>query len=55
MAKGEVTIPLGIPEVEVLRTEINERGDLIITVKSTKRGTECRWCGVWLEHEATWS
>lgn len=48
MAKGEITIPLGIPEVDVLRTEINEHGDLIITIKSTKKGTQCRWCGRWI-------
>lgn len=48
MAKGEVTIPLGIPEVEVLGTKLNERGELIITIKSTKKGTKCRWCGRWI-------
>jgi transposase len=45
MAKSEVTIPLGIPDVRVLKTEINKQGEVIITVESTKKGTTCRWCG----------
>ena len=48
MAKAEVTVPLGIPEVRVLKTEINEKGELIITIESTKKGTSCRWCGNWI-------
>ena len=48
MAKAEVTVPLGIPEVRVLKTEINKQGELIITVESTKKGTKCRWCGNWI-------
>jgi len=48
MAKAEITVPLGIPEVRVLKTEINKQGELIITVESTKKGTSCRWCGNWI-------
>ena len=48
MAKNDVTVPLGIPEVEVVKTEINKRGELIITIRSTKKGTNCRWCGNWI-------
>ena len=48
MAKAEVTVPLGIPEVRVLKTEINEKGELIITIESTKKGTNCHWCGNWI-------
>ena len=49
MAKeAEITVPLGIPEIRVLKTEINKRGELIITVESTKKGTNCRWCGNWI-------
>jgi hypothetical protein len=33
---AQVTVPLGIPDIRVLKTEINERGELIITVESTK-------------------
>jgi len=47
MAKADVTIPLGIPDVRVLKTEINKRGEVIITIESAKKGTNCRWCGQW--------
>lgn len=40
-----ISIPLGIPDVEVLRIEQNERGDYIVTVKSTQIGTICQYCG----------
>lgn len=45
MAKTQVTIPLDIPDVEVLKTEINRAGELIITIESTKKTTNCRRCG----------
>jgi transposase len=48
MAQDEVTVPLGIPDLRVLKTEINGRGELIITVESTKNGTHCRRCGRWI-------
>ena len=48
MAKTEVTIPLGIADVRVLKTEAGERGELIITIESTKAGTSCRRCGKWI-------
>ena len=48
MAKAEVRVPLGIPEVRVLKTEINKKSELIITIESTKKGTNCRWCGNWI-------
>jgi len=41
MSQAQVTVPLGIPDVRVLKTEINSRGELIITVESTKAGTTC--------------
>lgn len=44
MAKTDVTIPLGIPGVRVLKTELNKRGEVIITIESAKKGTTCRWC-----------
>jgi len=49
MAKAQVTVPLDIPDVRVLKTEINVRGELIITVESTKAGTLCRRCGGWID------
>lgn len=45
MAKAKVTIPLDLPEVEVLKTEINRKGEYIITIESTKKTTICRRCG----------
>jgi transposase len=48
MAKTEVTIPLGIPNVRVLKSEVEERGEIIITIESTTNGTTCRKCGKWI-------
>lgn len=45
MKKAQVTVPLDIPAVRVLSTEINKVGDLIITIESIKEGTICRQCG----------
>ena len=49
MAKAQVTVPLDIPDVRVLKTEINPRGELIITIESTRAGTTCRRCGQWID------
>lgn len=48
MAKADITIPLGIPDVRVLQTSVNERGAIVITIESTKAGTRCRKCGKWI-------
>ena len=45
MAKAQVTLPLEIPDVRVLKTDINEAGEVIITVESLKKETRCRKCG----------
>jgi len=45
MAKAQVTIPLDIPEVGVLKSEMNKAGELIITVESTKETAVCHRCG----------
>jgi transposase len=37
-------IPLDIPDVEILSTQVNPNGDLIIEVKSTLSSTRCRRC-----------
>ena len=44
MAKAEITIPLDIPDVRVLQTSRNERGEIIITIESTKAGMQWRKC-----------
>jgi len=38
-------IPLDIPDVEILSTEVDEQGALLIKVESTLRSTRCRRCG----------
>jgi len=48
MTKAQITIPLDIPDVRVLQTSLNERGEIIITIESTKAGTQCRKCGKWI-------
>lgn len=48
MTKAQVTIPLGISDVRVLKAEAGEGGELIITIESTKAGTLCRQCGKWI-------
>jgi transposase len=48
MSKAQITVPLDIPDVRVLQTSVNERGEIIITIESTKVGTTCRKCGKWI-------
>jgi len=45
MSKAQITIPLSIPDVRVLNTSVSERGEIVITIESTKVGTKCRKCG----------
>jgi len=45
MPKGQVTIPIDIPGIRVLKTEMNKRGEVIITVESNKDYARCRKCG----------
>lgn len=45
MSKLQVTIPLDLPEVKVLKSEINKAGELIITIESTKNTAVCHCCG----------
>ena len=40
-----ITVPLGLSDVRVLNTQINEPGEVIITVESTLEGTTCQHCG----------
>ena len=48
MPKRDVIVPLDIPDVQVLRTELGEKNELIIVVESTKGGVRCRKCGQWV-------
>ena len=49
MSRAQVSVPLDIPDVRVIRTEMNKLGELIITIESTKGGTTCRRCGRWTQ------
>ncbi len=40
-----ISIPLDIPNVRVLRTELTKHAELILTVESTLTSTTCRRCG----------
>jgi transposase len=40
-----ISIPLDIPDVRVLQTELTKAGELILTVESTLASTTCRRCG----------
>ncbi|MFN2108525.1 MAG: ISL3 family transposase [Anaerolineae bacterium] len=40
-----LSLPLDIPDVGVLRVRRDQRGDYIITVKSTLEGVHCQYCG----------
>jgi len=39
-----VTIPFDLPDVRVLQTDINDQGEIIITVESTLTGCQCQHC-----------
>lgn len=43
--RNTIMLPLDIPDVEVIGTEINERGDYIIKVESTRNSVVCQHCG----------
>ena len=40
-----ISIPLDIPDVRILQTELTKAGELILTVESTLLSTICRRCG----------
>jgi transposase len=40
-----LSIPLDLPDVRVLKTELSKQGELIITVESTLTTTTCQHCG----------
>src|SRR6266480_4659231 len=40
-----ISIPLDIPDVRVLQTEITKAGELILSVESTLTSMSCRRCG----------
>jgi transposase len=44
-SRNLITLPLDIPEVEVISVEINEQGDHIVTVESMRNTAVCQSCG----------
>jgi transposase len=42
---AQITLPLDLPDVRVLQTEMAATGDVVITVESTLTRTRCRRCG----------
>ena len=42
---AELRIPLDIPDVEILKTEITKDNRVIIEIESTRETTECGICG----------
>ena len=50
VVQGDLTvikfeIPLNIPDIEIIQSEIDKCDDHVITIKSTKKGTPCYKCG----------
>ena len=45
MSTARITIPLDIPDVRVLQTQITEQGEFIVTVESTLSSARCHRCG----------
>lgn len=43
--KPEISFPLDLPNVEVIKTEMNKAGDYVITIQSVLTTTQCRECG----------
>jgi transposase len=44
-SRNLITLPLDIPEVDVLTVEVNEQGDYIVTVESRQNSAICSSCG----------
>jgi len=45
MSTAQITIPLDIPDVRVLQTQLTEQDEFIITVESTLSSASCHCCG----------
>lgn len=45
MANNSIEIPIDLPEVQVLSVDKTERGEWLIEIESTLRGTKCHQCG----------
>ncbi len=45
MGKAKIEVPLDIPDVQVLNTQITDQGEFVITLESSLNHTFCRQCG----------
>jgi transposase len=45
MSTAQISVPLDIPDVQVLQTQISSRGEFIITLESTLTSARCHRCG----------
>lgn len=44
-SRNLITLPLDIPDVEILSVDVTEHGDYIVTVESTQNSAVCQNCG----------
>lgn len=44
-SRNLITLPLDIPDVDVLSVDVNQQGDYIVTVESRQNSTICQICG----------
>jgi transposase len=45
MSTAQITVPLDIPDIRVLQTQLTAQGEFIITVESTLTSAVCHCCG----------
>lgn len=45
---AEFTIPLNIPDVEILSSSSTDMDDIVLAIKSTVKGVHCHKCNKWL-------
>lgn len=45
---AEFKIPLNISDVEIIANEIIQSDDVVLTIKSTRKGVHCHKCGKWV-------
>jgi transposase len=46
---AEFKIPLNIPDVEIITSEMTQSEDVVLSIKSTTKGTYCHKCGKWVD------
>ena len=44
-SRNLITLPLDIPDIEIISVNVNEQGDYIVRVESTQNSTICQSCG----------